>query len=211
MATLAGALGAPPTEKLTRDNHLFWKTQILPALRDAQVMGLLDGSDGAPTKTIEEENSEKEKKTVSNPAFEVWHARDQTVLGWLVKSISPDILAQVVGLEHASEVRATVEDIFSSQSRARVNMLRGALSNTKKLDLTADRYIAKMKGFVSELAAAGKKVDDDEVKGYILNGLDSAYNPLVTSVNVVPSITLNGMCSQLEAYDYRQNMLNETG
>jgi hypothetical protein len=125
--------------------------------------------------------------------------------------MSPDILAQVVGLEHASEVWATVEDIFSSQSRARVNMLRGALSNTKKLDLTADRYIAKMKGFVSELAAAGKKVDDDEVKGYILNGLDSAYNPLVTSVNAVPSTTLSDMCSQLEAYDYRQNMLNETG
>jgi hypothetical protein len=112
MATLAGALGAPPTEKLTRDNHLFWKTQILPALCGARVMGLLDGSDDALVKTIEEENSEKEKKTVSNLAFEVWHAHDESVLGWLVKSISPDILAHVAGLEHASEVWATVEDIF---------------------------------------------------------------------------------------------------
>jgi hypothetical protein len=211
MANLAAALGTPPTEKLNRDNHLFWKTQVLPALRGAQVMGLLDGSDSAPSKTAEVENSEKEKKTISNPDYEVWHACDQAVMGWLVKSMSQDILAQVVGQEHASEVWATVEDLFSSQSRAKVNMLRGALSNTRKGDLTADVYITKMKGFVSELAAAGKIVDDDELKGHILNGLDGLYNALVTSVNAIPSTTLNDMCSQLQAYDYRQNMLAETG
>jgi hypothetical protein len=62
MASLGSALGAPPTEKLTRDNHLFWKTQVLPALRGAQVMGLLDGSDKAPAKHLEVEDSEKVKK-----------------------------------------------------------------------------------------------------------------------------------------------------
>ncbi|KAK1678516.1 hypothetical protein QYE76_039364 [Lolium multiflorum] len=160
-------------------------------------MGLLDGSDKAPAKHLEVEDSENVKKSVSNPAYEVWLARDQTVLGYLVKGMSPDLLAQVVGLEHTSEVWATVEDIFSSQSRAKVNMLRGALSNTKKLDHTATQYIAKMKGFVSELAAAGKHVDDDELKGYILNGLDGDYNPLVASINAVPSTTLNDLCAQL--------------
>jgi hypothetical protein len=39
-------------------------------------------------------------------------------------------------------------------------MLRGSLSNTKKLDMTADKYLAKMKGFVFELATVGIKVDD---------------------------------------------------
>jgi hypothetical protein len=39
-ASLTAALGSPPTEKLTRQNHLFWKTQVLPALRGAQVMDL---------------------------------------------------------------------------------------------------------------------------------------------------------------------------
>ncbi|KAK1667743.1 hypothetical protein QYE76_055902 [Lolium multiflorum] len=167
MASLGSALGAPPTEKLTRDNHLFWKTQVLPALRGAQVIGLLDGSDKAPAKYLEVEDAEKVKKQVPNDAYDVWLARDQTVMSYLVKGMSADLLAQVVGLEHASEVWATVEDIFASQSRAKVNMLRGALSNTKKLDSTAAQYIAKMKGFVSELAAAGKHVDDDELKGIV--------------------------------------------
>jgi hypothetical protein len=96
----------------------------------------LDGYNKAPTEHLEVEDAKKVKKTVPNPAYEVWRARDQTVLGYLDKGMSPDLLAQVVGLEHSSEVWATVQNIFSSQSRARVNMLRDALSNTKKLDHT---------------------------------------------------------------------------
>jgi hypothetical protein len=49
-----------------------------------------------------------------------------------------------------------------------VNFLRGALINTKKQDMIAQRFIATMQGFVQELVAAGKTVDRDELKGYIL-------------------------------------------
>jgi hypothetical protein len=68
-----------------------------------------------------------------------------------------------------------------------------------------------MKGFILELAPAGKRVDDDELKGYILNGLDGDYNPLVASIKVVPSTTLNDMCAQLQAYESHQSMLSKTG
>jgi hypothetical protein len=48
-------------------------------------MGLLDGSNKAPAKHLEVEDAERVKKTVPNPAYEVWLARNQTVLGYLVK------------------------------------------------------------------------------------------------------------------------------
>jgi hypothetical protein len=60
-ASLTAVLGAPPMDKLSRDNHLFWKTQVLPALRGAQVMELFDGSDSAPPKTVETEDADKKK------------------------------------------------------------------------------------------------------------------------------------------------------
>jgi hypothetical protein len=44
--------------------------------------------------------------------------------------------------------------------------------NTKKLNMTAQHYISKMKGYASKLAAARKIVDDDELKDYIMNGLN---------------------------------------
>jgi hypothetical protein len=137
MASLASALGSPPLEKLSRDNHLFWKAQVLPALRGAQVMGLLDGSNPAPPKTIEAEDENKKPITIPNPIYGAWLARDQTVLSFLMKSLNSDILAQVLGLEHAHEVWKTIEDLFQSQSCYRVNMLRSSLANTKKLDKTA--------------------------------------------------------------------------
>ena len=62
--------------------------------------------------------------------------------------------------------------MFSTASRTRINHLRGALNNTKKNDMTAAQFFAKLKGFSLELAAAGKPVEDDEMIGYILNGLD---------------------------------------
>jgi hypothetical protein len=39
------------------------------------------------------------------------------------------------------------------------------------------KYITKMKGFAMELTAVGKNIDDNELKGYILNGLGADYLP----------------------------------
>jgi hypothetical protein len=56
-------------DKLTREKHLLWKAQVLPALRGAHVMELLDGSDSAPTKTMEVKDENKKKMTIPNPAY----------------------------------------------------------------------------------------------------------------------------------------------
>jgi hypothetical protein len=56
--------------------------------------------------------------------------------------------------------------------------------------MTAEKFIANLKGFTFEAADAGKKVDDDELKDYIINGLDGDYNSLVPSINAVPNTSL---------------------
>jgi hypothetical protein len=73
-------------------------------------------------------------------------------------------------------------------------MLRGALANTKKNDLTVAQFISKMRSFAFELAAAGKTVDGDELKGYILGGLQGPYTPFFASMNAVPNTTLTNLC-----------------
>ena len=101
--------------------------------------------------------------------------------------------------------------MFSSHSRTRINHLRAELNNTKKKDTTAAQFFAKMKSFSSELAAAGKPIEEDDMVGYILNGLDGSYNSLVSSVNGNPGTTLDDLYSQLCAHDMRQDMLAESG
>jgi hypothetical protein len=68
-----------------------------------------------------------------------------------------------------------------------------------------------MHEFSSELAAAGKLVEDDEMIGYVLNGLYSSYNELVSSVNGNPNTIFDDLFSLIKAHDLRRDMLAESG
>jgi len=68
-ASASPALGPPAFEKLARDNYRLWKAQVLPAIRGAQLMGILEGKTSAPPQLIEVENTEKKKEKVPNPEY----------------------------------------------------------------------------------------------------------------------------------------------
>jgi hypothetical protein len=210
-STIGASIGAPPASKLARENFLSWEAQIMPTLCGARVMRPLEVSDPAPPEFVDAEDADKKKIHVPNPAYNMWISRDQQVVSYIVNSISEDILSHVYGMVHAAEVWSAIHELFSSQSKSRVSNIRGALTNTNKLDMTAQEYITKMKGFASELATIGKTVDDDELKDYIMNGLDGSYNVFVAALKVVPSTSLNDMCSQLLSYETRDTMLSTTG
>lgn len=55
--------------------------------------------------------------------------------------------------------------------------VRLALATTKKGTLTITKYFAKMKELADEMAASRKPLDDEGVASYIINGLDSEFNP----------------------------------
>ena len=102
--SLASALGSPPTEKLTLANYLYWKAQVVPAVRGAHAMGLLGGSDPAPAMTKEVTNAAGTTTTVPNPVYGAWISRDQQLVSYLIKTISPELSADVLDLEHAADI-----------------------------------------------------------------------------------------------------------
>ena len=172
-------------------------------------MGLLDGTDRMPSKTLEVEDSEQKKSIVENPAYLVWMSRDQQVLRFLLNSLSPDILSHVLGMDSTAEAWAAITGMFSTASRTKVQHLCSALNDTKKDTMTAHQYFTKMKGFASELAAAGKPLEDDELIGYLLHGLDASYNALVTAVDSNPATTLDDLFGLLSSYDMRNDNTDE--
>ncbi|KAK1666941.1 hypothetical protein QYE76_055100 [Lolium multiflorum] len=161
--TLAAALGAPPTQLLTRDNALIWKALVVPALRGACVLDLVEGEDKAPDKVLETEDSNGKKVTIQNPNYASWIARDQQVLRCLLNALSPDVLAHVIGLETSAEMWEALNSHVSASSKSRVQHLRTTLVETKKNTMSAEKYFSKMKTIAQELAAAGKPIDDDEL------------------------------------------------
>jgi hypothetical protein len=208
--TLAAALGTPPSQPLTRDNALVWKALVIPALRGARVLDLVAGKDKAPDEFISTEDANNKKITVVNPDYEEWISHDQQVLRWLLNVLSPDVLAHVVGLDSSAAVWAALNAHVSGQSKTRIQQLRSAFNDTRKGDMFAEKYVAKMKCIAAELAAMGKSLDDDELVYYVLQGLGSQNNNLRIAVNANPNTTLAELLTQIQAFD-RQHKIDEPG
>jgi hypothetical protein len=59
-------------EKLTLDNFLIWKAQVLPAVRGAQLIEFLQGTKVKPDEFITIDKPDKSKERVPNPACTTW-------------------------------------------------------------------------------------------------------------------------------------------
>jgi hypothetical protein len=121
---------------------------------------------------LEQEDENKKMIEVENPAYDTWIARDQQILHFLLKSLSPDILSHVLSAESSAEAWSKIYNMFKTADRSKIQHLRSQLKDTKKLAMSANDYFTKMKGFASELVAVGKPLDEDELVGYLLRRLD---------------------------------------
>ena len=83
------------TIKLTHDNYLLWKAQIVPSLKGQHVYGYLDGSTPNPPQVITIE-ANGDTQALQNPEFQHWHLQDQMILSAIISSLSEKILAYVV-------------------------------------------------------------------------------------------------------------------
>lgn len=171
----------------------------------------VNGKAVAPTEEVE---AKADGKTVMipNPAYEEWFATNQQVLGFLLGSLSRDILAQVATSRTVAEAWKMISDMFASHTRARAANVLLALATTKKENMTIAQFYGKMKGLADETAAAGKPLNDEEVVMYICNGLDQEYNPVVSAlVTRVETITPAELYSQLLNFETRLELQLGTG
>ena len=173
----ASTLGHLILEKLTRDNFLVWRAQVLPTIRGAQLTSYLDGSKAMPLEKITVTKVDKTTEEVENPSYVQWVAQNQQVLGYFLSTLSKEVLIHVVHLESAMAGWKAVSEMYSSQSKSRIVQIHTQLSREQKGDMTAAAYFTKMKSLADEMAVALKKLDDDDVVSYILAGLDSDYIP----------------------------------
>jgi hypothetical protein len=94
--------------------------------------------------------------------------------------VTKEVLEQIVTESSAAEAWCAILGMFATQSWEWIVHLQSKLSGTRKGESTScAAYYAKMRGFADEMAAAGKRLDEEEVNTYILAGLDFEYNPFV--------------------------------
>jgi hypothetical protein len=83
------------TIKLTRENYLLWKAQVVPYLRGQHLFQFVDGSSTIPQPIITA-SSNGASTTLINPEFTQWQLQDQIVLSALISSLSEKVIAHVV-------------------------------------------------------------------------------------------------------------------
>jgi uncharacterized membrane protein YgcG len=203
------------SEKLTHNNHTLLRTPVLAILHGTQLARFLDGTNKSPAEKIHVKKQLEKTEEVNempNPAFEVWKAQEQQVLIYLLTSVSCDVLVQVVVLQSTTKVWKHIEGAFASQSRARVINTRMALATTQKGSSTVAEYISMMKTLADDRASTGKKLNDEEFSTYVLAGLDSDYNSIVSSIAArVEPISFVELYSQLLTHENRLDFQNSGG
>lgn len=204
----------PVSEKLTRSNYVLWRLQVLLAIRSAQLAEYIEPSAQPPEMYLApakgDSTSDEKKPPVRNHDYDKWIAKDQTVLNFLLTSLSKEIFSQVMSsADTAAKAWAVIEALFASQSRARVIATRMALATASKGTSTIAEYFTKMKSLANEMASAGKKLEDDELVSYILTGLDLDFEGIVSAVAArVEPISVGELYTQLTSHEQCMELCN---
>lgn len=182
--------------KLDRTNYILWRSQIDNVIFANGFEDFIDGTSVCPEKEL--------RPGEINPAFVAWRRQDRTILSWIYSSLTPGIMAQIIGHNSSHSAWNALEKIFSSCSRARIMQLRLEFQSTKKGSMSMIDYIMKVKGAADSLAAIGESVSEQDQIMNLLGGLGSDYNAVVTAITIrEDKISLEAVHSMLLAFEQR--------
>ncbi|KAI0510131.1 hypothetical protein KFK09_010731 [Dendrobium nobile] len=166
---------------LSPDNYHLWRSQILKICRANGLLPFLDNSLSIPEETI----TSAEGITTQNPVFDQWILTDQNLSAAICATISSSILPYVLHLDHTADIWHLLETRFQAANRSRMIQLKNELYNISLKNSTMVQYLNEVKILVDNIAAAGSKIDPEEIILHILNGLPPAYQSFKTSIRTM--------------------------
>ncbi|XP_060970030.1 uncharacterized protein LOC133037187 [Cannabis sativa] len=202
---------APLTIKLDRSNYPYWRSQALPALRAHDLEGYALGTKHCPPQFVDNTigGPIPDEPRQLNLGFAMWRRTDQSVLSWLLNSISESMFGHVVNCLSSHDLWVTLENSYTTSSKARTLQLRFQLQSLKKGSLSIHDYILKMKNIADGLSAAGQLLSDDDLILYILGGLGHEYEAVVVNLTSRhDQVTLQEVQYMLQSQEIRLEQLN---
>ncbi|KAE8689116.1 Germin-like protein subfamily 1 member 13 [Hibiscus syriacus] len=166
--------------RLVDNNFLVWKQQVLLMIQGHELEHLLDESLPIPLQTVVDESSE----LIVNPAFRCHKKHDSSLASWLLSTISPSILPQLVGAHTFAKIWNTVLSMFSKLSTTKIMSLHGRLGSLKKGDLSVREFSTQIKEIFDFLTTSGSPVSEIDQIITLLNGLPGDFKPFVAAITV---------------------------
>ncbi|KAH9726030.1 retrovirus-related pol polyprotein from transposon RE1 [Citrus sinensis] len=170
------------TVKLDRSNFLLWRKQVLTSIRGNRLEKFISEPQIIPEQYLSNATADGSGENIENPAFLNWRALDQTLLGWLLSTISEGILSSILSYDTSFDVWKSIEKQFGVQSEAKIMQLRYEMNILRKDSMNIEEYCAKMKLLANKLACAGDIITEKDLLMRILNGLGSGYLDLASII-----------------------------
>ena len=187
-----GFLSQLVSHKLTHDNYLLWKRQILPFIRSHGLSGHLDGGSPAPPMTITQEVTGNDGKVsciaIPNPAYDVWFQKDQSVVAYLTATLSDRILQTISDHFTAAELWRHLAHSYSQVSESRALQLKWQFQSMRKGTKTITEFLGDIKIIIDQLAAIGYPVSDRDVVQQVLGSLGPQYRMFCTALQVASTL-----------------------
>ena len=98
--------------KLDRINYLIWRSQVLASIRGNRLECFINGTKSEPEQYLTRRTADGSTQLIENPEFITWKSQDQTLLGWLLSSISEGTLGLVINLDSSYTLCKTLEKKF---------------------------------------------------------------------------------------------------
>ena len=102
------------TVKLDSSNYIVWKHQISMVLETYSMFKLLDEVPLVPEKFLKDLSGTI--TSVLNPDYLIWKSKEKALLTFISSTLTPSVLAMIVGCSLAQEVWKVLENRFSSIS-----------------------------------------------------------------------------------------------
>jgi hypothetical protein len=176
----------------------MWQSQVLPVLRSNDLLGIVDGTEPCPPRSLTNEQGQSSV----NPEYTIWNKKDQFILSWINATLSEAVLATVYGLNTSRQVWSALASRFTSQSRSRISHIKRQLQNLKQGSMACSDYLRTAKVWADQLAAVGRPIDDEDLISYIIGGLSPIFNSFITSYTFITRE------NPLNFEDFRDELLN---
>ena len=125
-----------------------------------------------------------------NPEFQTWKIKDKALLSLINSTLTPQVFSLMVGITTSREVWNTLEQRFTSTSRANILNLKLELQSLKKGSDSVNNFLQKIKIACDKLLAVGVVVDNEELICIVLQGLPKDFltfvQQFVLGVNQLP-------------------------
>ena len=159
--------------KLDYTNYIPWKHQLLTILKACSLVEHIDGTPPKPSPFVLDASGNT--TSVVNLEFQSWRTRDKALLSLINSTLTPQVFSLVVGVTSLREVWNTLEQRFTSTSRANILNLKLELQGIKKGNESMNSFLQKIRVARDKLLAAGVAVDNEELICIVLRGLPKEF------------------------------------